>query len=747
MIGFGLVSYVKSESLPFPITKEAMRALWYQETTGNNLALGKQCIFSPEPSYALTKNENDPWELTDGELACKSRNDDRIWVDKDAVGWYDYPFAYVGIDLEEEKSIEKVVLRILGGKEQSMLVFPKRIQVLLSVDGENYYEVSEWQKTVLGDTSKFVSLPEEGKHYVYPFSLDCGSRLARFVVIKIESAGFLFLDEIAVMEGSYPPTSISDGVVRVPFKLDSALLWSEVEKLWICNNMPIYERVLFADLRNETSRVSLIFELPQGIELVKLFRGWSETEENLIYKEVTYDGRVFNQYSVRLADPKPYEPIRILLATNWDVEMEGEAFLYTQWQDGQQERLAIPIETYSIESIVPPKRLHTSIAWMTEGNQKNWPNFFEVYKNLGFNAVPFFPRYGVQTEWLNQARELGFSILYNESPIHEMAFKFKDKEEIYVLNKDGTRGSQVSLAYRGQYYQHEMQRIAQLSGAVRPDWIFFDIELFTSLSSVAGDQQVVQRMEEEQWDSIPEACIKLGTEMLSDISTAAKSWVSNSVGPKVGFYDVKPPKPYGGVFNFWEVYPNITDFAQPSLYVGGDLERIGNQIRSIREELPQSDIIPWLTAGTYGEFPSQTMRDMILEVFFNGSYGITFYSIYDFNSLDLKYTSEAIAIAAKVEDIIMDGQLIIRDKLTAQEEGVRVTGLSKDNGEAAILVSSYTDKNERLTGIFYNVSVPSKVIDLDDDSLVGIITPEKTKFCVPLTQQVRSKAFRVVPIR
>ena len=36
----------------------------------------------------------------------------------------------------------------------------------------------------------------------------------------------------------------------------------------------------------------------------------------------------------------------------------------------------------------------------------------------------------------------------------------------------------VSLAYRGKYYQNEMKRVAELSEALRPDWIFFDLELF-----------------------------------------------------------------------------------------------------------------------------------------------------------------------------------------------------------------------------------------------------------------------------
>jgi len=750
----GEVAYVKvvkvqqeeTTDIGLQIDKETMRDLWYQKTIGKNLALGKKCTLSPTPTYSLTKSQSDPWDLTDGELACKLRRDERIWWDPKSVGWYDHPFAYIGIDLEEEKSIGRVVMRVLGGLEQEMLTFPKKIEVLLSADGDNYFSVSEWQKARLED-SGYAYLPEDGRHYVYPFSFDCGNRLARYVVVKIESAGFLFLDEIAVMEGSYPSNSVSDGATRASFKLDSAIMWSEVDKLWICNNMPIYDRVLFADLRDASGRVSLVFELPEGVELVRAFRGWSEKEERVLYKEITYDDKVYGQFIVRITDPKPYESIRVLFSTDWETDVEGEAFLYAQWQDGQQERLAVPIQTYSIKPVEPPKRLHTSIAWMAENNQKNWPDFFEVYKNLGFNAVPFFPRYGIQAEWLKQAREMGFSILYNESPMHEMAYTYNDKKEIYVLNADGTRGRQVSLAYRGQYYQHEMQRVARLSEALRPDWIFFDLELFPNYKSVAkDDQQLLSRMEAEKWESVSEACILLASEMVTDITKAGKSWSSNGMEPKVGFYNVKPPRLYEGIYNFQALYPDIIDIAQPSLYVGGDVVSIGDHIRGVRKELPQSDIIPWLTAGTYGEFSSQTMRDMVLETFFNGSCGITFYSIYDFNSLDFKYTSEAIAIATKVEDIIMGGQLIRDDELSTEDVGTRLTGLKKANGESAILVSNYVDKNEKCISVSYNVSTESKIIDLDDDLVVGIITPEEPTFEVKISSAVRSKAFAIIPV-
>ena len=109
----------------YRLIKLQCRQLWFDSIVGTNLALGKKCNLSPEPTYKLTRSESDPWDLTDGKLACEKRRDDRIWFDPLAVGWRESPFVYISIDLEEEKSIGKVVLRTLGGRELRLLPFPK----------------------------------------------------------------------------------------------------------------------------------------------------------------------------------------------------------------------------------------------------------------------------------------------------------------------------------------------------------------------------------------------------------------------------------------------------------------------------------------------------------------------------------------------------------------------------------------------------------------------------------------------
>lgn len=175
---------------------------------------------------------------------------------------------------------------------------------------------------------------------------------------------------------------------------------------------------------------------------------------------------------------------------------------------------------------------------------------------------------------------------------------------------------------------------------------------------------------------------------------------------------------------------------------------VENDVYTCRLALPRGDIIPWITPGLFGEFPSRLMRDMILQAFFNGSRGVTIYPIGGYcDGLDLKYTSEAISIAAKVEDIIMDGSLVdtLRD-LTSPDPDLRLTGLQLENGEAAILVSNYAPSaHKKPHTVRYGVKVRSQVVDLDTDEVIAWISPEEPTFTVSFPPGTRTKAFHVRP--
>ena len=73
------------------LTPEARqnREVWLREIEGENLARGKEAVFSITPNYRLTHDHHDAFDLTDGQLT--SRKDDRMWFRKGAVGWMSTP--------------------------------------------------------------------------------------------------------------------------------------------------------------------------------------------------------------------------------------------------------------------------------------------------------------------------------------------------------------------------------------------------------------------------------------------------------------------------------------------------------------------------------------------------------------------------------------------------------------------------------------------------------------------------------
>ncbi|MBN1673132.1 MAG: hypothetical protein JXR37_18950, partial [Kiritimatiellae bacterium] len=213
-----------------PLARE-YRALWAERTAGENLALGKPVRFSATPNYHLTaKGGTDATDLTDGKLSA--RLDDRIWFGADAVAWgYPQPVLIYNIliDLGAVRPVDRVVARFLGGKEQSCLPFPARIEVVVSEDGRTFHRASALEKLMPGEkgqsnwrTSYF--LEEDGKPYVYPFALSVKNK-ARYVGVTVTGGGeIVCADELAVMAGDFDAAQMSyAGLEQVPFLMDGVV--------------------------------------------------------------------------------------------------------------------------------------------------------------------------------------------------------------------------------------------------------------------------------------------------------------------------------------------------------------------------------------------------------------------------------------------------------------------------------------------------------------------------------------------
>ena len=98
-----------------------------------------------------TKPDDDPLQLTDGK-SCE-RIDEAIWFERGCVGWQGPPLATIFADLGAVQPIDSVVMRLLGGAVQNALEFPDEIKVLLSDDGQRYFEAAARHKRGPDDLS------------------------------------------------------------------------------------------------------------------------------------------------------------------------------------------------------------------------------------------------------------------------------------------------------------------------------------------------------------------------------------------------------------------------------------------------------------------------------------------------------------------------------------------------------------------------------------------------------------------
>ena len=109
----------------------------FAQTLANrvNLAAGKTVEFTPAPSYRLTTDAKDIKDLTDGKLS--RRTDDRIWFDRNAVGWRTSNPITIKLDMGKEVAMDKVAIRIQGGAPR--FSYPNELQSFVSNDGKIWY--------------------------------------------------------------------------------------------------------------------------------------------------------------------------------------------------------------------------------------------------------------------------------------------------------------------------------------------------------------------------------------------------------------------------------------------------------------------------------------------------------------------------------------------------------------------------------------------------------------------------------
>ena len=324
------------------------RQLWFDRTRGINLANGKAIRMNPPPNYSLSTNDTDPTDLTDGKLT--SRTDDKVWFDKNAVGWYfGNGEAYFQLDLGEEQPLDRLIIRCLGGTSGNFK-FPKQFDLYVSKDGDTWFNAASMQKLMPSESSqsdfkKYYYLDESAPQYatrMYPFEFDIQAD-ARYVLLKITGAtGSIFSDELAVIKTENRPATFnlpyeSAGTV-IP--MDGVVIRPRVSELAVIRDLLAPQQFVIEDMRSKAEKgkpTSLVLELPEPLKLLS-----PETKS----ESVEINGRKYRRLEFSLKYNKAkgrFDSPTLFLGTDGD-KASGPAYIYARCEGKNQFKTELPIK-------------------------------------------------------------------------------------------------------------------------------------------------------------------------------------------------------------------------------------------------------------------------------------------------------------------------------------------------------------------------------------------------------------------
>jgi hypothetical protein len=695
-----------------------MQQLWKIRTTGTNLASGKSIAFAPSPRYHLTvKGNSDSNDLTDG--YWEKRKNQAIWWSPKAVGWDNLsnPKKII-IDLGKPECVGKIVWRVVAGSKKRAFRGPKRVKLYGSMDGKKVYLVNEryrWSEDNARPDN--YRLPNIGRSdtgtdvYVYPLVIGAKNYRMRYVIIEFEQdCHWMCSDELAVIEGKDSGKSIRELPAET---MQTADIW--IKSPEPC--LPVIKGIMLplwfrqTDFRKNGKRlpVNYRFLLPPGIKL----------HVPKVYKSKINDNEVIVQ-ARNGGNSSKIGPFF------FELEKDLKTPVKVKYQAKGTGAVSQPIFTITLEAKEPIanfklKKLTISIGWMIDAWRNQWLDFANSYGRLGFNTVPSFPRgwskqaanrgYDLKKiensptpsaltkagKKLNQLRKAGYKIIYMESPLHVVNWLYsKESVEFRCQSKPVPTINSFCPAYRGKYYVLEMERIKKcfllMGGA---DYVMWDCELLGSAKwngiRCSRCQKAFAASGKPWIQFVKSKTIEMLRDMNKKIAVAASKhkWQQ----PQIGMYGVDSLHFFAAMLKF--PVNGLFGFQNPSLYVGNNPLEIHKKIRQCRKLSKSNNIIPWLSTNTGGKVSPVNVRIMIWEALINGSCGITYYSLFDFNPAQLYEVSRALAAIAPVEDIVFYGKPAYNEfKITSGTARISATRLGK---KAILLLVNPTKQKQKIT--------------------------------------------------
>ena len=682
------------------------KALWRKSVQGrNNLAAGKVFSFSPAPSYRLTVDKKDINDLTDGKLV--KRRDDRIWFDRNAVGWRTNEI-YLTLDLGEKADLDKIVIRTLGGAPR--FSFPDKLEAFVSNDGKLWHRSGTLSRLQPGEMEQHDNINffyyDESKPVTVPLYLNLQAS-ARYVLIKVSARGFFFTDEVAVLKADKKNSTFNDAFSRPGEELPLTGLIAKVRtgKLAVSKEFFMPQFFAFSDLRatkSKKSKAELILELPKDIEVYNPAGVWSSQDNGDLIRwsrKLDLSDKYYSSSAVRLRSKSN--------------KISGKGYISTTVNGKLQFKSPLAIEVLDFPEFEPFEKLHVSLAWIGEDVQRSWPDFFKVWKRLGFNTVSSFPlhRKGKYTaevlSFFEAAKKNNMKLILNLSPMIELQRTTPKKALASV--KCTPKGFSICPSYFGEYWIKECDRLASYVKLLKPDYVFFDIESWAEAFSRTENCQRCNEGAAQAGVDRQKFLLQCGARHAADLKAAVAKGAkaANIPMPLIGSYDRSPAKATYQITRFADEYPKYTDMAQPSLYVAGNAEKVHNAVRYCAEKMDfNKKLIPFLTAGTYGEYEPEKLEAMILECFLNGAGGITYFKYNNFDTPeDFYYHARALALLRPYENLIVAGKQL---KLASEPANAMISALQSNN-EILLLAGNYSKSTPKVT-----VTLPGKAVKVAD---------------------------------
>jgi len=538
---------------------------------------------------------------------------------------------------------------------------------------------------------------------------------ARYIALRVTPVNSLFTDQISVQKApaATPLKNLNEYPVGKVYT-DGLVVFPRHEPFVVTSNIatPNWLTVLNnTELELAKGELGYRLDLPEGINLLP--------QSQPKFTEVAASHPGVKSYEFKFNRNNGYSsqgsegPLWIEKTPGARLAPDAKVTLTAIVQGKDSHAISSPLQIVEIPGVPANKALDVSLAWMGDGVQQEWPNFLRDFRKMGFGYISTFPRYYGKDkdgqwnaatlknlEFIKQARAAGYKVLYNESPFHVMwntiqaadkAGKIDAAEAEQIYNQiDGKRGKYVSILYRGKYFQDEIKRVAELAALVQPDHVYHDIEFWDGPAAESKrDPRVIAawKASGKEWNDF---ATDIGKETIEALNTAMRAAVPGKQ-MVVGTYNADPKnKIYNSILQFDKIYPQIVDLAQPSLYVQGRSTAVKERIRYDSDAMQNKQIIPWLSAGTYGEFAPHKLESMVLEAVLNGSRGLTYYWFGDFEPMDFYYHSKALAALAPYEALLQSGKPVAYQ---GDNPTLHYTAFASEK-EALVLVGNYDNSSQ-----------------------------------------------------